>query len=522
MLEKHDRSLQIFNQNGQPTLQVDGNFILELFASGMPSDYQIRDLLEDDVINNLQTEPSTVQRNFFYNSAIHWLISIFDSLHDGVLIADKNAYIRYVNKSFERISGASFEDIVGKFLVDARPGARLGEVIRTGVAMLGIRRKFGDIEYITDMHPLVINGVCAGGVTIARDITEIQQLQTKLNQYHTQVNDLLRQVNNSNTSLFKFSDIFGNSSSLVATKKLAEKLAKSSLPILLRGESGTGKELFAHAIHNASDRCEQPFVVVNCAAIPDSLLESELFGYIEGAFSGAKKKGKIGLIPLANNGTLFLDEIGDMGIDLQVKLLRVLQTQEVQPLGDIKKIKANIRVIAATNAHLENLIKLGKFREDLFYRLNVAQIHIPSLRERRDDVIPLAKYFLSRNPHRIMGQLEMDRNLLQILESFTWPGNVRELENTIRFIANITDRKVITANYLPQVFLSNSPPPRSTPSLCEDAPTLRTSRTDTEQQRILAVLDQFGRSVVGKKQAAKTLGISLTTLYGKMKYLGIK
>ena len=300
-------------------------------------------------------------------------------------------------------------------MLDARPGARLGEVIKSGKPMLGIRRKFGNIEYLTDMHPLIINGECVGGVTIARDITEVQQLQTKLSKYHVRYNELLRQVNSANVSLYAFDDIFGDSASFKATKHLAEKLAKSSLPILLRGESGTGKELFAHAIHRASDRCNEPFVVVNCAAIPDTLMESELFGYAEGAFSGAKKGGKAGLISIANRGTLFLDEIGDLGVELQAKLLRVLQKSEVQPLGDLQKISVDVRVIAATNAKLEQMISQGKFREDLFYRLNVSQIHIPPLRERKEDIIPLANFFLAKITHPILGKLELDEITLMIL-----------------------------------------------------------------------------------------------------------
>ena len=507
ILQKNDRDVRIVSESDYTETPLSGDNILELFAAGVPA---------SEPVSVLFAEASVA------NPYIHWLISIFDSLHDGVLIADQHTIIRYINKSFERISGAVFSEVVGRYLLDARPGARLGEVIKSGKPMLGIRRKFGNIEYLTDMHPLIINGECMGGVTIARDITEVQQLQTKLSKYHVRYNELLRQFNSANVSLYAFADIFGDSASFKATKHLAEKLAKSSLPILLRGESGTGKELFAHAIHRASDRCNEPFVVVNCAAIPDTLLESELFGYAEGAFSGAKKGGKAGLISIANRGTLFLDEIGDLGVELQAKLLRVLQKSEVQPLGDLQKISVDVRVIAATNAKLEQMISQGKFREDLFYRLNVSQIHIPPLRERKEDIIPLANFFLAKITHPIWGNLELDEKTLMILARHFWPGNVRELENTIRFIANITEQKIITPEYLPQIFLSEA---ANEPVMVQQRmvvePTLKSRRNEQERAAILDALDRYGRSVVGKKAAAQSLAISLTTLYSRMKYLQI-
>lgn len=520
ILAKSDRDIRVVNESEFTETSLSGDYILELFAAGVPANAPVKSLIEGT--QALPGLAGGVVRSSD-NPYIHWLISIFDSLHDGVLIADQHTIIRYINKSFERISGAVFSEIVGRYLLDARPGARLGEVIKSGKPMLGIRRRFGNIEYLTDMHPLIINGECMGGVTIARDITEVQQLQTKLSKYHVQYNELLRQVNSANVSLYAFADIFGNSASFKATKHLAEKLAKSTLPILLRGESGTGKELFAHAIHQASDRSNEPFVVVNCAAIPDTLLESELFGYVEGAFSGAKKGGKAGLISIANKGTLFLDEIGDLGVELQAKLLRVLQKSEVQPLGDIRKTTVDVRVIAATNAKLEQMISQGKFREDLFYRLNVSQLHIPPLRERREDIAPLANHFLANITHPVWGKLELDEKTLAILENHFWPGNVRELENTVRFIANITDRRMITPEYLPQVFLSETV---TEPVLAQERTvgglTLKARRNDQEREAIIDALAKYGRSVVGKKAAAQSLAISLTTLYSRMKYLQIE
>jgi transcriptional regulator with PAS, ATPase and Fis domain len=523
-LQAADNGVLIATDEHPDGIKVNNAYLLALFASGFPADYSLKAMA--DICPALLSDSAKPSQNTL-DFTMKWFISVFDSLHDGVLIADRNEIVRYINRSFERISGAKFSEVVGRILIEARPGAKLGGVIRAGKPLLGVRRKFGEIEYMTDMHPLIINGVCMGGGTIARDITEIQQLQTKLSKYRVRYNDLLRQMNKDNTATYTFADICGESLALLATKRLAEKLAVSELPVLLRGESGTGKELFAQSIHLASHRRNQPFVTVNCAAIPGQLLESELFGYDEGAFSGAKPSGKVGLITLAHTGTLFLDEIGDLDVDLQAKILRVLQTGEVQPLGSLKKIKVDVRVIAATNRDLEARIAIGKFREDLFYRLNVSQLYIPPLRERKEDIALTANHFLSRCLHPGLGKLELTDETLRILEQYSWPGNVRELENTIRFIANITDRKQLTPDYLPQVFFLQKRGSEASATVSaarrDTGPfSLKDSKALAEKALIAAALDKFGRSVEGKRAAAKSLGISLTTLYVRLGRFNIK
>ena len=511
------------DENSASQHKINRKHLLALLASGYPIDLNLKSTEQISphfISATIDSKPTSLA------FVMRWFISVFESLHDGVLIIDQNAVIRYINKSFERISGAVFSEIVGRDLVEARPGAKLASVLKTKKPLLGVRRKFGDIEYMTDMHPIIINGECIGGVTIARDITEIQQLQTKLSKYRVRYNDLLRQINKEHAATYAFTDIQGNSPPLLAAKRLAEKLAKSNLPVLLRGESGTGKELFAHSIHLSSDRCEQAFVTVNCAAIPGPLLESELFGYGEGAFSGAKQSGKAGLITLAHNGTLFLDEIGDMDIELQAKMLRVLQTGEVQELGSISKTKLNVRVVAATNRDLEALIESGKFREDLFYRLNVSQIFIPPLRECTGDIAVLAEHFLGQCIHPAFPRLQLDAETMKTLVKYPWPGNVRELENTIRFIANITEKEIITPDYLPQVFFrakSTMPLDQKKQILKQgSALSLKTLKSVAEKEIILEMLDHYGRSVQGKRDAAKQLGISLTTLYARMSVYNIK
>jgi len=523
-LQSNDTDICMFDDELQVQYQLNGKYLIDLFACGFPADLTLKSLTKGS--SPLMSDSGTPGHNMF-GVGKHWFISAFDSLHDGILIADQNEIVRYINKSFERISGAKFSEIVGRVLSKARPGAKLGSVIRNGKALLGVRRKFGDTEYITDMHPFILDGLCVGGITVARDITEIQQLQTKLSKYQIQYNDLLRQRDKENTARYTFSNICGTSPRLQEVKQLAERLASSNLPVLLRGESGTGKELFAHAIHLSSSRANQPFVTVNCAAIPRQLLESELFGYSEGAFSGAKQTGKPGLIALAHNGTLFLDEIGDMDVEIQAKMLRVLQSGEIQPLGNITKREVDVRVISATNKDLEAMIEAGKFREDLLYRLNASELRIPPLRERVEDIADLAQYFLSLCIHTSLGLLELDAETISILEQYSWPGNVRELENTIRFIANITDRQRITPDYLPQVFFQQKTINRrnhlsQTRGRADELLSLKDGKATIEKELIATALSKFGRSVKEKRKAAEHLGISLTTLYARMSNLNIK
>lgn len=512
LLEQGDEDIRFYDEQQKKEQQLKGTFILDLFAAGFPADDQIKSLVDYN------------QNDLLFYPSIRRLISIFDSLHDGVVIADKESVLRYINKSFERISGASFAEMVGQYLLDVRPGARLGGVIRSGKPMLGVRRKFNNVEYITDMHPMIVNGEVKGGVTIARDITEIQQLQTKLRNYHVRFTNLMRQIKKDNSAVFRFADIIGNSTAILSAKLLAEKLATSNLTVMLRGESGTGKELFAHAIHLASSRRNNPFIAVNCAAIPSALLESELFGYGEGAFTGAKHGGKPGLITSADGGTLFLDEIGDVDIDLQAKLLRVLQTGEVQPLGDVARIKVDVRIIAATNKNLEQMISVGKFRDDLYYRLNVSQINVPALRERAEDIVPLANHFLERC-FNSLGKLELNSEIKKIMVEYSWPGNVRELENTVNFIANITDQRLITPQYLPQVFFQQKTARPDTVDAGAqggiETTTLKESRYGGERSAIVAALNKYGWNVPGKNNAAKSLEISLTTLYSRIRYYDI-
>lgn len=312
-------------------------------------------------------------------------------------------------------------------------------------------------------------------------------------------------------------DIISHSEKMTSLKEKIKKIARSKSTVLITGESGTGKELIARAIHNCSDRAKQPFIAINCGAIPENLLESELFGYVKGAFSGASSEGRVGKFELANNGVIFLDEIGEMPLYLQVKLLRVLQERTLVRVGSNKLITLNIRVLAATNMDLLKMVKEGKFREDLYYRLNVIPLKVPSLRERKDD-IPLLVNFLIEKYAKILEKkrLDFDNDLESIFLSHNWPGNVRELENSIEFLTNMADENGKIdgeiKDYLRNNLKDNN---RYEKKIVEDKLEIITLE-ESEKRLISKALEEFGSDTVGKNIVAEKLGIGIATLYRKI------
>jgi DNA-binding NtrC family response regulator len=310
-------------------------------------------------------------------------------------------------------------------------------------------------------------------------------------------------------------DFVANSESMLRIVETLEKVVTTKSNLLLLGESGTGKGLIAELIHCNSPRRDKPFISINCSAIPEGLLESELFGYKKGAFTGAVSD-KLGLIPLAHQGTLFLDEIGDMPVNLQAKLLKVLETGEVYPLGDTKHRSVDIRIISATNTDIENRLKEGKFREDLYWRLNVIEIKIPPLRERRDDIEILAKHFITKFSEEHKKNLKgIDQQALSILIEYSWPGNVRELGNVIERAVVLTEGNYITADDLPdkiKSIISGKEP-------METSSNLRAYLSGYEKGLLLKIYNAHNKS---KEETAKALGIDLATLYRKFKKYGIE
>lgn len=306
-----------------------------------------------------------------------------------------------------------------------------------------------------------------------------------------------------------FDQIKGSSKAIKNTKSLAFKASTIDSNVLIQGESGTGKELFARYIHRSSARCDGPFVAINCAAIPETLMESELFGYEPGAFTGANKGGKAGKFELAHNGTLFLDEIGDLAIHLQPKLLRAIEYGHVERIGGTKPLPLNVRIIAATNKPLEQMVKKGDFRDDLFYRLSVIPLNIPSLRDRREDIISLAYFFIEEYCKRYSKKiLRLSNEAEQALLLYDWPGNVRELANVIEYAIHIEQTDLIQLTSLPSKVSHSS---------------FRSSRNDAlnikaiERRNIQELLSKHGNSLIGKQKIASELGISLSTLYRRLR-----
>ena len=319
-----------------------------------------------------------------------------------------------------------------------------------------------------------------------------------------------------------FDSIISRSTAMEKIKKRALQVASSNSTVLITGESGTGKGLLARAIHKESPRCSKPFVSVNCAAIPETLLESELFGYERGAFTGAEKNGKLGKFQLADKGTLFLDEIGDMPLHLQVKLLSCLQNRQVDPVGAVRPVDVDVRIIAATNKDLEEMIRQNQFREDLYFRLNVIPLYIPPLRERPEDISMLGQHIIMKFS-MAMGKAVtgIEADAMDVLLSYSWPGNIREVENVIEYAINMEQSDTITVDSLPEKLVRKNKHVNSGSGTGMMHISLKTQLDSAEKQILRECLNQTGWNLEGKRQAAEQLGISESTLYRRLKQLGL-
>lgn len=465
-------------------------------------------------------------KDFNADQQLEWFKAIIYSIHDGVLVIDREEIVKLINPEYTRITGVKPDSIIGKPLREVRPGAQLVDTLRDGKTRVGIYRREGSSEYVVDMSPIVVNNEIIGAVSICKGLTEVHKLSQELKKNKEKLIQLERTMGTLYQATYTFEQIIGATSGLHEIVHKARKAAESNLPVLITGESGTGKELFAQAIHNESNRADRPFIPVNCAAIPSSLLESELFGYEEGSFTNAKKGGKVGLFEIANSGTIFLDEIGELPYDLQAKLLRVLQEQSIRKVGEVRERAIDVRVIAATNKDLQHLVEKKLFREDLFYRLNVVTIQIPPLRERREDIPELISAFLrssNRNTSSNSGQpaYTINQSALSVLRHYDWPGNVRELKNVIDYGICMAEGMEILLHNLPEYIVKTE---REYPAVVqsEKMRTLREVVEEAEHKWIIETLHRFGDDVEERKKAAQTLGISLATLYNKLKrYKGV-
>lgn len=445
-----------------------------------------------DKISELISAKAVEQKSFeTQKNAVGFLNRVMDHINDGVLILDEDSNIMNYNKKAESILGISNKKSLPMKITIEEYGPEINsnDGLKYCIILKGSRINiYGKLYDFMDAEGKDVK------VLIFQDLLYIHQEAAKITE---------------GTASFSFDKLIGEDKNFIAVKKRARKVADSNSTILIIGESGTGKELFARAIHNASHRNNKPFVAINCGAIPDTLLESELFGYESGSFTGANKKGKLGKFELANGGTIFLDEIGDMPIHLQVKLLRVLQERTVEKIGGYKPIPIDVRIIAATNRNLSSMVKEGEFREDLYYRLSVIPIEIPPLRERKKDIRLFLDYFIKNYSILFNRQnIEIDSKVKFILENYSWPGNIREFQNIVEYmVSTMPEDRKITEECLPKKLVEKRyiPSPSSTFKL-----------KDIEKQVIIQALRKFGCSTEDKKIVAKELDISLSTLYRKL------
>jgi len=355
--------------------------------------------------------------------------AILDNTYEGIIAINSTGQVEVFNKAAGKIMNKSPKDIIGKLAVEVIPRTRLHLVLKSASTELGEIQDIGHTRIVTNRIPISYDEKTMGAVATFQELNKIVQTEQKIRKEISGRNQFRARA--------KFTDIIGQSAAIMAKKKLAAQFATSDSTVLLYGESGTGKELFAQSIHNASHRSANPFVPINCGALPPTLLESELFGYEEGAFTGARGKGKYGLFELAHSGTIFLDEINELPLDMQGRLLRVLQEREVLRVGGERIIPIDVRVIAATNIRPEELMGKRQLREDLFYRINVLYLEIPPLAKRKEDLEMLCQHFLPVNSgERTKRLLE---KMLPYFQQYSWPGNVRELQNVIQRISLLAD-----------------------------------------------------------------------------------
>jgi len=445
------------------------------------------------------------------------LKAIIDSTNDAISVADENGIVRMVNKAYTKITGYSPEDVIGKpATIDIAEGesihmliAKLRQPIYNAKLKVGPAKK----EVIVNATPLFVKGRFKGSVAVVHDVSEIFRLTAELEE----VKRLIRHMR----AQYTFDDIVGDSRVIQIAKEQAKKVAQTPATVLLRGESGTGKELFAHAIHNSSPRKNKPFISVNCAAIPESILESELFGYEEGSFTGALQGGKKGLVEEADSGTLFLDEVGKLPLSLQPKLLRFIESKEFVPVGGRNVKKVDVRIIAATNMELEKMVRSGAFLPDLYFRLNVFPIYLPPLKERKEDIPKIAMHIVKKLNQQYGRMVEgISPAVIKYITSRDWPGNVRELENFFgRVMINMgPEERFIEIKHLPE-----DSGIRTEKEESEILPlgerTLKDLVEEYERKIILTALKQVNGD---KSEAAKLLDISIRTLYYKMERYNIE
>lgn len=465
----------------------------------------------------MSLESRLITTEYFKEWDAQILLEILENADNAVIVIDCKGTVVYINRFYAEHMNIKLEKLMGRNLYDIEPQAKLLRVMEDGGG-----RDNDEVEYIKSLNidsvglafPLYDSrkekvGACA----IFKDVTQVVELTRKLQKSKEMVQYLASQLEASELPI-SFQSYISQNKDLQKTLSLAAKVANTNCTILIQGESGVGKEVMAKCIHNASNRKERPMIKVNCASIPENLLESELFGYEEGAFTGARKGGKLGKFELANKGTILLDEIGDMSLTMQSKLLRVLQEKELERVGGTKTIKLDVRVIAATNQNLEEMVEKNEFRSDLYYRLHVVPIHIPALRCRREDIMPLVRYFIKRNGGD--EGTDLTPGAARMLEEYGWPGNVRELQNVIEYAMIVKTGDILEIKDFPQYLRGDG----AEDGPAEDGPCrLKDAVEQLEKSMIKRALK---RNNGNKSMAINELGLSRRSFYEKLEKYGLK
>jgi len=432
-----------------------------------------------------------------------------DATNECYVYVNKDGIVELLSKAYAEFLQVDRKKSIGRHVREVIENTRMDIVIKTGKPEIAQVQEIRGKNMIATRIPVFVGDKIVGAVgkVLFRNVDELNTLYTEINKIEKELNLYRDEFKRINKAKYAIDNIICESKVMKQLKEITQKVANTTSNVLILGDSGTGKELFAHAIHNNSRRKEAPFIKVNCGAIPFELIESELFGYEEGSFTGAKKGGKIGKFKAADGGTIFLDEIADLPMNMQVKLLRVLQDREIERIGSTVTEKIDVRVIAATNKNLEEMVDKGTFRLDLFYRLNVVNIKIPPLRERKDDIPILANHLLEKISKNEKIQVKgISSKAMEFLENYTWPGNVRELENILERAVNFLDddTKVMTKHL----------PPKITGMVgIESVRSLKETMEKVEKE---VLVNSLILSKGNKTEAAESLGISRTSLYEKL------
>lgn len=456
---------------------------------------------ENNLLGNLQYKD---------NASENILNTIINTVNECVVVVDKNGIITMMSNAYKELINC--ENPEGKHVTQVIENTKLHIVAKTGEKQFGELQEANGHKMISMRVPIKEDGKVVGaiGKVMFKDLSNFKILSNKLWNLEKEVEYYKNELSSDGKAIYTFNNIIGHSDRSLEVMKMARRVAKIDSNVLITGESGTGKELFAHSIHNASGRCLKPFVKINCGAIPAELFESEMFGYEEGAFTGAKRSGKKGKFEHANGGTILLDEIGDMPMNMQVKLLRVIQEKELVRVGGNDVIKVDVRVIASTNKSLEGLITDGKFREDLYYRLDVMHLRLPSLRERIEDIEELSNELRKKISKKYGVYSEgISSEAIDYLKSYSWPGNIRQLENVIERAINLLDADLfIMPKHLPEKIIKNKIKKYSLENSY-----LKDVVETIEKDLIMECIRKTGGN---KKETAKQLGLSRAGLYKKL------